>query len=83
MEAELAPLAEAGVPLRRVAGLEDAVRAAAAAAAPGEVVLLSPACASFDAFPNFEARGERFRQIVAGLAAERDRDAEGGPGAAA
>jgi UDP-N-acetylmuramoylalanine--D-glutamate ligase len=71
MAAELAPLADAGVPLRRVADLEEAVRTAAAAAAPGEVVLLSPACASFDAFPNFEARGERFRQIVAALGAER------------
>ncbi len=71
MAAELAPLAEAGVPLRRAADLEDAVRAAAVAAAPGEVVLLSPACASFDAFPNFEARGERFRQLVADLEAER------------
>ncbi|MGH2976652.1 MAG: UDP-N-acetylmuramoyl-L-alanine--D-glutamate ligase, partial [Solirubrobacterales bacterium] len=47
---------------------EDAVRSAAAAAHPGETVLLSPACASFDAFENYEARGERFRQIVAGLA---------------
>jgi UDP-N-acetylmuramoylalanine-D-glutamate ligase len=71
LAAELAPLAEAGVPLRRAADLEDAVRAAAAAAAPGEVVLLSPACASFDAFPNFEARGERFRQIARALEAER------------
>ncbi len=67
MAAELAPLAAAGVPLRRARDLEDAVRSAAAAARPGEVVLLSPACASFDAFANFEARGERFRQIVAGL----------------
>jgi UDP-N-acetylmuramoylalanine--D-glutamate ligase len=71
MEAELAPAADAGIPLHRVADLEDAVRTAAAAAAPGEVVLLSPACASFDAFPNFEARGERFRQIVAELVGER------------
>jgi UDP-N-acetylmuramoylalanine--D-glutamate ligase len=69
MEGELAPLAEAGVPLHRVADLEDAVRTAADAAAPGEVVLLSPACASFDAFANFEARGERFREIVAELEA--------------
>ncbi|MBS1895121.1 MAG: UDP-N-acetylmuramoyl-L-alanine--D-glutamate ligase [Actinobacteria bacterium] len=68
---ELAPLAEAGVPLVYAADLEGAVRAAAAAAEPGEVVLLSPACASFDAFTNFEARGERFREIVAGLEAER------------
>ena len=71
MAAELAPLADAGVPLRRAADLEDAVRTASTAAAPGEVVLLSPACASFDAFPNFEARGERFRQIVATLGVER------------
>jgi UDP-N-acetylmuramoylalanine--D-glutamate ligase len=71
MAAELAPLADAGVPLHRAAGLEDAVRIAARAAAPGEVVLLSPGCASFDAFPDFEARGERFRQIVAALETER------------
>jgi UDP-N-acetylmuramoylalanine--D-glutamate ligase len=71
MAAELAPLAEGGVPLHRAADLEDAVRTASAAASPGEVVLLSPACASFDAFPNFEARGELFRRIVAALGAER------------
>lgn len=61
---ELAGLVEDGVPLHRCADLEDAVRAAADAAEPGEVVLLSPACASFDAFENFEQRGDRFRQIV-------------------
>jgi len=64
---ELAPAVGAGVPLHRCADLEEAVRRAAAAAAPGEVVLLSPACASFDAFENFERRGERFREIVEGL----------------
>jgi UDP-N-acetylmuramoylalanine--D-glutamate ligase len=64
----LAPAIEAGVELHRCADLEDAVRRAAEAARPGEVVLLSPACASFDAFESFEARGERFREIVAGLA---------------
>ncbi len=67
MARELAPAVEAGVALHRCADLEDAVRRAAAAAAPGEVVLLSPACASFDAFANYEARGERFREIVRGL----------------
>jgi UDP-N-acetylmuramoylalanine--D-glutamate ligase len=67
LAAELAPVLEAGIELRRCADLEDAVRRAAAAATPGEVVLLSPACASFDAFESFEARGERFRQIVEGL----------------
>jgi UDP-N-acetylmuramoylalanine--D-glutamate ligase len=68
MADELAPAAAAGVPIHRAADLEDAVRRAAAAAAPGEVVLLSPACASFDAFPDYEARGERFRAIVGELA---------------
>jgi UDP-N-acetylmuramoylalanine--D-glutamate ligase len=65
---ELAPVIAAGVELHRCAGLEDAVRRGAAAARPGEVVLLSPACASFDCFENFERRGDRFREIVAGLA---------------
>jgi UDP-N-acetylmuramoylalanine--D-glutamate ligase len=63
----LAPAIGAGVELHRCEGLEDAVGRAASAAAPGEVVLLSPACASFDAFDNFERRGERFRELVAGL----------------
>jgi UDP-N-acetylmuramoylalanine--D-glutamate ligase len=67
LAAELAPVVEAGVELHRCADLEDAVRRAAAAARPGEVVLLSPACASFDAFANFEERGERFREIVESL----------------
>jgi UDP-N-acetylmuramoylalanine--D-glutamate ligase len=57
----------AGVELRRCDDLEGAVRSAAAAAGPGEVVLLSPACASFDAFENFERRGERFRELVEAL----------------
>ena len=67
MARELAPAVAAGVELHRCEDLGDAVRRAAAAAAPGEVVLLSPACASFDAFPDFEARGERFRAVVEGL----------------
>jgi UDP-N-acetylmuramoylalanine--D-glutamate ligase len=48
--------------------LERALATAARAAKPGEVVLLSPACASFDQFADFEARGERFRELVAARA---------------
>ena len=52
--------------------LGTAVRQASADAfaekRPGAVVLLSPACASFDQFANFEARGTRFRELVAALA---------------
>lgn len=44
--------------------LEDAVYQASRAANPGDVVLLSPACASYDMFPNFEVRGEKFRKAV-------------------
>jgi UDP-N-acetylmuramoylalanine--D-glutamate ligase len=51
-------------PLRRCGTLERAVVEASAAARPGEVVLLSPACASFDAFRDYEQRGERFRALV-------------------
>jgi UDP-N-acetylmuramoylalanine--D-glutamate ligase len=65
---ELSPVVTEGVELHRCADLEDAVRHAAAAARSGEVVLLSPACASFDAFESFERRGDRFREIVRGLA---------------
>jgi UDP-N-acetylmuramoylalanine--D-glutamate ligase len=47
--------------------LDRAVEHAAGLARPGDVVLLSPACASFDQFADFEARGEAFRRLVAGL----------------
>jgi UDP-N-acetylmuramoylalanine--D-glutamate ligase len=49
----------------RCVTLERAVEAAARAARPGEVVLLSPACASFDQFADFEARGRAFKELVA------------------
>jgi UDP-N-acetylmuramoylalanine--D-glutamate ligase len=67
MASELAPAAEAGVEITDVGTLENAVERAAAEAKPGDVVLLSPACASFDAFEDFEERGDRFRQLVEAL----------------
>jgi len=52
------------VPLHRCGDLEHAVEAAANAASSGDVVLLSPACASYDQFTNFEERGDRFRALA-------------------
>jgi UDP-N-acetylmuramoylalanine--D-glutamate ligase len=48
--------------------MREAVRAAAELAAPGDVVLLAPACASFDWYRSFEARGQDFKAEVARLA---------------
>ena len=50
--------------LVRCESLEEVVRQARARAVPGDVVLFSPACASFDQFPNFEVRGRRFKELV-------------------
>lgn len=56
------------VPLRRVETLEDAVATAQAlVVTPGGAVLLSPACSSYDQFPNYEVRGATFRALVEAL----------------
>jgi UDP-N-acetylmuramoylalanine--D-glutamate ligase len=62
-----AALAVAGVPFDRNETLERALAAAASEAARGDVVLLTPACASFDQFTSFEHRGEEFRRLVENL----------------
>jgi UDP-N-acetylmuramoylalanine--D-glutamate ligase len=62
-------LAGMPVPLLECGELEQALEVAVSTARPGDVILLSPACASFDQFADFEARGERFRELVLGMEA--------------
>jgi UDP-N-acetylmuramoylalanine--D-glutamate ligase len=69
LEEALWPAAEGIAPqerpqILRVSTLAEAVEAASGVARPGDVVLLSPACTSYDAFENFEQRGEEFRRLV-------------------
>lgn len=64
---ELENLLQSSVTCVRAIHMEDAVHQAAKLAAPGDGVLLSPACASWDMFKNFEARGEAFKEAVNGL----------------
>jgi UDP-N-acetylmuramoylalanine--D-glutamate ligase len=61
----------AGVPVHDCGQLGRAVAGAGRAAASGEVVMLSPACASFDQFADYQERGERFRELVAGASRAR------------
>ncbi|MDA1118498.1 MAG: UDP-N-acetylmuramoyl-L-alanine--D-glutamate ligase, partial [Proteobacteria bacterium] len=60
-------LAASGVPLERCDTLQQAVTRAAQLAQPGDAVLLSPACASFDMFRDYRQRGEIFAQALAAL----------------
>lgn len=59
--------AESGLVILRAADMPQAVEMARAAAQPGDIVSLSPACASFDSYPNFEARGRHYKELVNAL----------------
>jgi len=61
-------------PIQTCETLANAVKAATAAARPGDVVLLAPACSSYDQFENYEQRGRMFKQLVA---QERERQGSG------
>ena len=60
-------LRETGVQLLEASSMKDAVTVAALQAVNGDAVLLSPACASFDMFDNYEHRAASFRKAVASL----------------
>lgn len=67
---DFAATLDGAIPFTMSGDLETATRQAFAAAKQGGVVLLSPACASFDQFADFEQRGQRFRAIVQTISAE-------------
>jgi len=67
IESQIASSKNANVEVVHAETLENAIRKAHAAAVPGDVVLLAPACASFDQFKNYEHRGQVFKEIVRGL----------------
>ena len=60
-----------GIPMLNVADMDEAVQAAAVRARSGNAVLLSPACASFDMYRNYEHRAEAFRTAVSRLASKK------------
>jgi UDP-N-acetylmuramoylalanine--D-glutamate ligase len=70
--AELFGAAAPHAAIHRASTMPDAVDVAGAAARPGDVVLLSPGCASFDWYRNYEARGDHFRSIVRAVAGSAD-----------
>jgi UDP-N-acetylmuramoylalanine--D-glutamate ligase len=74
----MAPLVQAVVPAAVCDTLEPALDAALADAEPGDAILLAPACASFDEFTSYEARGDRFRELARARGARPTSDPEPG-----
>lgn len=79
---DVAAVFEGLCPIHRVSSMAEAVRIATGVARPGDAVILSPACASLDAYPSYAARGDDFTSHVQRLLAERagDRDGAGDDG---
>ncbi|MBS0480843.1 MAG: UDP-N-acetylmuramoyl-L-alanine--D-glutamate ligase [Proteobacteria bacterium] len=76
---QFADLLSPHMPVTRSEMMCEAIRQAKTAAHPGDVILLSPACASFDQFRDYEARGDSFRQIVLALIDQGRADASSAP----
>jgi UDP-N-acetylmuramoylalanine--D-glutamate ligase len=71
-------LAATGVPLQDARDMQDAVAQANRSARSGDAVLMSPACASFDMFANYEHRARAFVEAVKALAVDAGTELEGG-----
>ncbi len=69
IESQIVSSKDGGPEVVHAETLDNAIRKASAVAQPGDVVLLAPACASFDQFKSYEHRGKVFKEIVKGLAA--------------
>jgi UDP-N-acetylmuramoylalanine--D-glutamate ligase len=70
IESQIVSSKNGGPEIDHAETLETAIRHAAVIAKPGDVVLLAPACASFDQFRNYEHRGKVFKQVVSSLAVQ-------------
>ena len=72
IESQIASSKDGGPEVVHSQTLENAIRTAHGAAQPGDIVLLAPACASFDQFKSYEHRGQLFKQIVQSLGGSRE-----------